>query len=62
MGLFFRFWWEPASGTECTQKRAASTGGPLVHLKEARLLRGLLARRIERAGIVDLGDLVIAEA
>jgi hypothetical protein len=27
-----------------------------------RLFRGLLAGRIERAGIVDLGDLMIAEA
>ena len=30
--------------------------------QERTLLRGLLARRIERAGVVDFGNLVIAEA
>src|SRR6202012_3934422 len=30
--------------------------------EESRLLRGLLARRVEGAGIEDFGDLVIAEA
>lgn len=42
-------------------KKAAETGG-LSCLRMNRLLRGLLLRRIERAGLVDIGDLVIAEA
>jgi hypothetical protein len=44
-------------------KRPPETGGlGILCLWKARLLGRLLPRRIERAGIVDLGDLVVGEA
>ncbi len=45
-------------------KKAARIRRPFNDLpeREGDLLGRLLARRVERAGIVDLGDLVVAEA
>ena len=43
-------------------KKAAGADGLCMSEWRLALLRGLLAWRIERPGIVDLGDLVIAEA
>ncbi len=47
-----------------TAKRPPETGGlsHLVSLKRRGLFGRLLPRRIERAGIVDFGDLVVGEA
>jgi len=45
-----------------SNKKGRRNRRPFVLFEWRRLLRGLLARRIERAGIVDFGDLVIAEA
>jgi hypothetical protein len=43
-------------------KRPPETGGPQVQGRCGCLFGGDLPRRIERAGIVDLGDLMVGEA
>jgi len=45
-----------------TRKAATEAAFTGVFAKESGLLGGLLAGRVEGAGVVDLGDLVIAEA
>jgi hypothetical protein len=45
-----------------TKKAAGTTGGLEAKSCKRCLFSRNLARRVERAGIVDLGDLVVAEA
>ncbi|WP_213285262.1 hypothetical protein [Bradyrhizobium sp. sGM-13] len=44
------------------EKRRRKTGGRCIPESQGCLFRRLLPRRIDRAGVVDFGDLVIAEA
>ena len=53
--IALQHWFQNAS------KKAASRAAFEHSGLEQRLFRGLLARRIERPGTVDVGDLVIAE-
>jgi hypothetical protein len=51
----------PQNALQTAKRAAGVTGGPF-ELMWSGLFGGLLARRIERAGIVDLRHLVVAEA
>ena len=62
-GVVFKFLvWARGRTAFLTQKGPPQWAALSYHALWSCLLSGLLLRRVERAGLVDIGDLVVAEA